>query len=409
METTDCRAFSYSPDSEDLDWLKTERKASEFTDDVTVLDPTAGGGSIPFEAIRLGLHTVANDLNPVAWLILKATVEFPAKYGKALLARYEQLGSEFRRRAVERLAPFYPPEPVRDCVPDGYLWARTITCPYCGGLVPLSPNWRLNDKGTGVRVVPQTGPPEHRHCSFEIVKKAKDHSPGTVKQGDGLCPYPDCGRVIDGDEVKKQAQACRMGHQLYTVVFRQTIRIGTTKAGKDKLKSVRDFRAPRPEDNVLVQVDAVLEAKKPEWLARNILPTEPIDELSNYDRGHRLYGMFNWTDFYAPRQLLAVCTSLECFHELVAEFCDSEKGIQSDLDKAAFAYLAIAVDKLINYGALCCRWDVVRELWSSPVSGFTKLPSIAVRGVTTGSTLSPRSNARTYPTLIASSSSCSAR
>ena len=46
---------------------------------------------------------------------------------------------------------------------------------------------------------------------------------------------------------------------------------------------------------------------------------------------------------------------------------------------------------------------------SSPVSGFTKLPSIAVRGVTTGSTLSPRSNARTYPTLIASSSSCSAR
>ena len=46
---------------------------------------------------------------------------------------------------------------------------------------------------------------------------------------------------------------------------------------------------------------------------------------------------------------------------------------------------------------------------SSRVSGFTKLPSIAVRGVTTGSTLSPRSNARTYPTLIASSSSCSAR
>ena len=46
---------------------------------------------------------------------------------------------------------------------------------------------------------------------------------------------------------------------------------------------------------------------------------------------------------------------------------------------------------------------------SRPVSGFTKLPSIAVRGVSTGSTLSPRSNARTYPTLIASSSSCSAR
>ena len=49
------------------------------------------------------------------------------------------------------------------------------------------------------------------------------------------------------------------------------------------------------------------------------------------------------------------------------------------------------------------------NLWEQPCFGFTKLPSIAVRGVTTGSTLSPRSNARTYPTLIASSSSCSAR
>ena len=176
---------------------------------------------------------------------------------------------------------FYPPEPWTRTRPDGYLWARTITCPYCGGLVPLSPNWRLDSKGTGVRLVPHTDDPEHRHCTFEIVDKAKEHSPGTVKQGDGLCPYPDCGRVIDGDEVKSQAQAGKMGEQLYAVVYKQTVKTGTTKAGKDKLKSVRGFRAPRPEDDVSAQVEAALEAKRPEWQARNILPSEDI--LTGYE------------------------------------------------------------------------------------------------------------------------------
>ena len=122
--------------------------------------------------------------------------------------------------------------------------------------------------------MPHTDDPEHRHCTFEIVTKAKEHSPGTVKQGDGLCPYPDCGRVIDGDEVKSQAQAGKMGEQLYAVVYKQTVKTGTTKAGKDKLKSVRGFRAPRHEDDVSAQVEAALEAKRPEWHARNVLPTE---------------------------------------------------------------------------------------------------------------------------------------
>ena len=358
------RAFSYSPDTEDRDWLKTERKDSGFTDDVTILDPTAGGGSIPFEAARLGLHTIANDINPVAWLILKATVEFPAKYGKALLARYEQLGSEFRRRAVKRLAAFYPPEPLPDSVPDGYLWSRTITCPYCGGLVPLSPNWRLDSKGTGVRLVPHTDDPKHRHCSFEIVTQAREHSAGTVKQGDGLCPYPDCRRVIDGDEVKSQAQAGKMGEQLYAVVYKQTVKTGTTKAGKDKLKSVRGFRAPRPEDDVSAQVAAILEAKRPEWLASNVIPTEQF--LDCYRRNMRdcidQYGFNHWTDFFSTRQLHGHCTSVEVFHELVDEIREVNAGDVPNLDRAALAYLAVALDKMLNYNSRKSVWMPTREV-----------------------------------------------
>lgn len=355
------RAFSYSPSPEEHEWFKLNREEVVGDQIPRVLDPTAGGGSIPFESARLGLRTIANDLNPVAWLILKATVEFPAKHGRELLARYEKLGAEFRKRAVERLAGFYPPEPLPNSVPDGYLWARTISCPYCGGLVPLSPNWRLDGKGAGVRLVPHVDDSEHRHCTFEIVDKAKDHSPGTVKQGSGLCPYPDCGRVIDCDEVKKQAKAGEMGEQLYTVIYKQTVKVGVTKAGKDKIKSVRGFRAPRPEDDISSQVNAALAAKMPEWEARNVVPDEKVLPGHKTDEPRRS-GITRWRDMFGGRQLIGHCTSVEVFHDLVDEIREKHSGTVEAIDKAALLYLTLALDKLLNYNSRMSVWMSNREV-----------------------------------------------
>ena len=321
-------------------WRFTPRPVADGS---VVLDPTAGGGSIPLESARLGFSTIANDLNPVASLLLKATVELPANFGAALLARYETLAVEFLRRLKPQVAELYGPQSD-----ETYLWARTVTCPYCGGVVPLSPNWKLDSAGHGVRLIPENG-----RVRFEIVTGEKDHSPGTVKGGDGSCPFPDCTRTFDGDEIKSQALAGRMGGQLYCVVYREERIKGYSKNGKPRIERIRKFRAPGREDDIEAVVHQKLAERMPLWLARNIVPNEEIGALSNYDRGHRMYGMFRWIDLFSPRQLYGHCVSVETFQDLVQEF-------STDLDRAAMVYLALAIDKVVNYNSVASRWDTVR-------------------------------------------------
>lgn len=348
------RAFGYTPTPDDLDWLH-QHSGGKLP---TILDPTAGGGSIPFEALRSGCAALANDLNPVAWLILKSTVEFPARFGWPLLDRVRELGATFVQRMQQHLGPFFPQE-AEDCVPDGYLWARTILCPYCGGLVPLSPNWRLNSGGTGVRLLPQGGEGAGRVCGFEIVQTLDQQSEGTVDGGDGKCPFPDCGRVIDGDEIKRQAQAGQMGEQLYAVVYREKKVVGYTAGSKPKIKMIRGFRSPQSRDDVSAQIRSALEERMPGWLARGIIPDEEFPENTNDDRP-RQYGMPLWRDLFSDRQRLGHGMSVEVFRELVDE-CGGA-GHVNELDSAALTYVALALDKLLNYNSRMSVWMPTREV-----------------------------------------------
>ena len=363
------RAFSYMPGEEERAWLKREALRAG-TADPAVLDPTAGGGSVPFESVRLGLATMGNDLNPVATLVERATIEWPAMYGLAVASELRRLAGMWRARVEKQLGSYFPQPDSDDLVDTTYLWSRTIRCPHCEGMVPLSPNWRLASDGTGVRLVPQRGSgsgDSRRHIRFEIVRKVSEQSPGTVSGGDATCAFDDCRRLISGDHIKAEAQAGRMGDQLYAVVFKRRIETRTKagKRGKDKWE--RDYRAPLPEDDLSREVAAVLAEKMPEWEALDLVPTEDIGELSNYDRGHRMYGMNRWTDMFAPRQLLGHIIGVQTFRHLLDECVAAEELL--DVRKAAFAYLAIALDKLINYNARSTRWDLttgrVRSVFDS--------------------------------------------
>src|SRR6266550_1203954 len=65
--------------SEDLNWFREKIRAAYGGRAPKVLDPFAGGGAIPLEAMRLGCEATAVDINPVAWFILKCTLEYPQR------------------------------------------------------------------------------------------------------------------------------------------------------------------------------------------------------------------------------------------------------------------------------------------------------------------------------------------
>ena len=354
------RAFKYLPSMDEKAWVSSE--VARITPETpTVLDPTAGGGSIPFESLRLGLATYANDLNPVAAIVQRCTYELPLKFGAALRPEFERIAKRFVELAEPRFVGFFSAEP-EDAQVLSYLWARTVRCPHCEGVVPLSPNWRLAPDGTGVCLSFHQGTgvgDKSRHVSFSIARKAKEQSAGTVSGGDATCPFEDCARLISGDYIKLEAQAGRVGEQLYAVVFKKKVIAGYTKAGKPKEKWVRGYRAPRPEDDVSELVQARLDEKMPDWEALDMVPTEKVPEDINDDRPIQ-YGMPLWRDMYSPRQLFGHGTSVEVFRELIDE--EKAAGRWNDVIAAAFCYLSFSFDKLRDYNSRMARWHVNREV-----------------------------------------------
>ncbi|OQA44946.1 MAG: hypothetical protein BWY52_01452 [Chloroflexi bacterium ADurb.Bin325] len=341
------RAFTVNPSAEDLALMGDLLEWTWGTRDLSMLDPFAGGGSIPFEALRYGFTTIANDLNPVAAVILKATLDYPARFGPELAADIRKWGQRWYELVKPKLQPYFTPLPP-GAEGAAYLWARTVTCPTTGKPVPLSPNWwlRRGDDPVAVRLIAE---PDMAEPRFEIVTgaKVKGARPdeGTVTRGVGRSPWT--GETIPGDYIKAEAQAGRMGQMLYAIA--------------SKKRGGFEFRAPDEEDLEAVRrAETALAEKKPGWIVEDLIPSEPFPG-GNDDRP-LTYGMPTWADFFSPRQLLAMGTFAETLHSLEDEI---RRTMPSQRADAVIAYLAIALNKCPNYSSLLASWHAPRGVMRS--------------------------------------------
>ena len=139
-----------------------------------VVDPFAGGGSIPLEALRLGCEAFASDLNPVACLILKVMLEEIPRHGAQLADELRRVGARIKAQAEKDLADLYPKDPD-GATPIAYLWARTVRCesPNCGAEIPLVRSFWLCKKASRKRALRY----EVHHRDTESTEKIQKHSP----------------------------------------------------------------------------------------------------------------------------------------------------------------------------------------------------------------------------------------
>ena len=339
-----------------------------------ILDPFAGGGAIPLEAQRLGLTALAGDLNPVAVLINKATIEIPPRFAgrqpvhpdvdtalttwdraQGIAADVEAYGRWMRDEAERRIGHLYPDATGpsgEKLTPIAWIWARTVESPdpAWSGHVPLVASWTLANKPGKPKVwIEPVIDREAQTVSYEVREGGEPTRERTVQRGNGVCIAT--GSTISGDYIKAQSRTGRMGQQLLAVV-----------AEGDR---GREYCAPFETDKHLVL------AAQPPWRPDGRNP-ERLTGGTVY-----VYGLDEWWKLFTSRQLVALTTFSDLLSEVRELVRDDalSAGVSDDGTRlhdggsgaagyadAVVTYLAFAVDKCADYWSTICTWHNSREL-----------------------------------------------
>lgn len=355
------RAYTNLPWAHDLELFHRLLRFRWGGDLPSVVDPTAGGGSIPFAASRLGLPAIGNDLNGVAASILRGGVATPAGLGASLLEDLREWGEVLVDRVVERLDGLYEREDPDERI-VGYVVARTVQCRQTGHPVPLVPNWWLaNDKDKPLkthRAVRATFHQADGAIDFEILhgQEAKDSSPaiGVVSGGEALSPWGDR-LVIDDEYIKREAQAGRMGHMLYAVAVK--VPDGSFRSGETRWR--RDFRVPSAIDRrAIALAESRMSEVEVSWRADGVIPTDAFPPGN--DNRPLEYGMATWAEMYSPRQRYGHGVYVEAFKELIPEV---REGIDDPRRASAvLGLLGLTHGTALNRNSLMSSWDNFRTV-----------------------------------------------
>ncbi len=359
------------------DYLRVSRalvKAAHGEEAPLVVDPFAGGGSIPLEALRLGCEAFASDLNPVACLILKVMLEEVPRRGPALAEALRTAGAAIRDAAAKELADLYPQD-ADGAVPIAYLWARTVRCeaPRCGAEIPLMRSFWLARKAGRKRALrlrverPGGGPPRVAFAVFEPQAESEVRA-GTVTRARATCPC--CESVLPPERVRAQLAEVRGGAD---AVFDDAGR----RVGGARLTAVvtlkpgemgRHYRLPTDADYEAVRrAQARLGGILAEWERggrRGLcpVPDEPLPPIGTLGFRVQRYGMLRWGDLFTARQKVA----LVVFGQKLKENLDRNRNIECACP---------ALSKISDFNSSISRWAVPRET-SAATFGRQALPMV---------------------------------
>jgi len=393
-----------------LDYFREEIRKAFGGRAPRVLDMFAGGGAIPLEAMRLGCEVTAIDYNPVAWFILKCTLEFPQRLaGKTwplpvgesnntpevgavsklplqtsfdfeqtgpkegdLADHVRYWGNWVLERAREELAPYYPTIDGQPTV--AYLWARTVPCPdpKCGTIVPLLKTLWLCKKAEKTK--PDT--PENRaRPDFLRIKRTKNTSKVVINARRALRLVP-----------PKKGEGGHVRFEIWTPGAKDKVPGGTMSraktqcpccgintaknyikecghAGKmsEQMTAVvvdtghgKGYRLPRAEEVRAVQLAAEVLPEVAEQIPYG-LPTELLPGPEVLGFRAPLYGFKTWGDLFTRRQLLALTTFVKLIR--LVHFEMEKIGYSSEWTEAVIGYLAISLDRLADRSSTLCRPD----------------------------------------------------
>ncbi len=299
-------------------------------------DSFCGGGSIPFEAARIGCEAYGSDLNPVAALLTWAALtivgggpEVAQKVQEAQRRVYDAVDRQVIEWGIEYREP--DAKSGRRWRADAYLYCTESTCPECGWRVPMAPSWVIAEKTNVIAcLIPDS---KHKRFDFEVIENASANDvvsakSGTVGDSELICPH--CKnrtpvKVIRGDgrgdfgESKNRLRGWEnrdvvpraddiFGERLYCIRWVDTWTEWVTDSRGNEVEKTfteRHYLAPTESDLKREErVLALLMERFDEWQANGFVPTRKIEPGAKTDEPIRTRGWTYWHHLYCPRQLL---------------------------------------------------------------------------------------------------------
>ncbi|WAM34718.1 anti-phage-associated DUF1156 domain-containing protein [Caldicellulosiruptor morganii] len=339
-------AFSFSELVEQLG-------KKRFGEHPVVGDPFCGGGSIPFEAARLGFGVFASDLNPVAMLLTWAALNLlslPEEKIKEL--------KDFQKRIFEQadriVTEWQIEHNSKGHRANAYLYCAEVTCPECGFKVPLLPSLVIGKNSKTIAKLKEVAP--EKRFDIEIKMGAgqseleKASKSGTVKDGYLICPHCKMETAISsirGDKVvdgKTIWGLRRWGKHEFVPrpddVFQERLYCIRYEDENGK----RYYKAPDEEDlEREKKVAELLQQRFDEWQQKGYIPEDMIEEGEETSRLYRERGWAYWHQLFNPRQLL--------LHGLLMELIDKEAKTKEE--------------KIVGLLGVnrCCDWNSKLSVW----------------------------------------------